>query len=361
VQAIRRVHLIYPMGQSIGCPDAIGRNLASHLGRQFEVQGHRWDRLGSLTPDAGAALLGHPHPNPFSLFRRSASRPGWGRVLMICPFNGDLRQVAWLDPVLALSDAYLAITGSFWMRAARREPFRAWLPRMRQLDLAVDRRDFPRVKRRFAGKGKRSFLFVGHSGWPKNTSYLSRLALAMPEWRFSWAGSGSEPVPGLRALGSLDFTKKESLAIVAEHDFMITLGTADANPATILEAMAWGLIPVCSPQSGYDSERGVINLPLNDLEKGLAVLRRLQQLPESRLKSLVRHNDLRLKSHFHWRRFAGDVAKAILDPAPAAPWLESRDQARNMSRQALASPFAPWRWRWWIRPLKSQVKAVLKA
>ena len=44
---------------------------------------------------------------------------------------------------------------------------------------------------------------------------------------------------------------------------MITLGSADANPTTILEAMAWGLIPVCSVQSGYEGFSSIRNISID--------------------------------------------------------------------------------------------------
>jgi hypothetical protein len=354
-----RVQLVYPAGPQIGCPQAIGRHLAESLGRRYDVTLHAWDSLGALKPDPGAALIGHPHPNPLTRFRRSAAKSGWGRVLMMCPYNGDAGQVAWLDPVLQQCDAWLAITGPYWFKRVAGSPFRRWKPRMRQLDLAVDRGEFPRLKGRFAPRGKRRFLFVGHSGWPKNTGYLSQIAMALPGFEFAWAGSGTEAIAGVTPLGRLDFSGSAAQSLVAGFDFMITVGTADANPATLLEAMAWGLIPVCSPQSGYEKMPGITNVPLNDLEGAVKVLKSLQQAAPGRLEALRRANDASLDRHYHWGRFAADVEKAI--EAKGRPALQEDPESRAWMRaEASKSPLRAWSPRLLKEMLKSQIRSIVR-
>ena len=67
---------------------------------------------------------------------------------------------------------------------------------------------------------------------------------------------------------------------------MITLGSADANPTTILEAMAWGLIPVCSVQSGYEGFSSIRNISIDCMDDAVATIKHLQKttctlLPEA--------------------------------------------------------------------------------
>lgn len=347
---IKRVHLIYPHGPQINCPEAIGRNLGKYLARHYKVHGYHWATVGRLKPDPEAALVGHPHPSPLTLFRRSAAQEGWGKVVMLAPFNAEPRQMAWYEPALSHCDVFAAITGPYWWRAMEQGPFVRWKPRMRRLDLAVDPKDFPRVKRSFAPQGKRRFLYIGHSGWPKNTDYLSEIALSFPDWGFSWLGPG-KAIPGVKHLGKVDFSKPEARLLVAGYDFMITVGSNDANPATILEAMAWGLLPVCSPQSGYEKEAGIVNVPLNDLAGARKVLQRLQSEPEARLRARMKLNDVALKRRFSWDRFGREVRKALA-PGRRLPLASPKgSEAWMLAWQRATCPMRPLRWRWLAQAL----------
>jgi hypothetical protein len=75
--------------------------------------------------------------------------------------------------------------------------------------------------------------------------------------------------------------------------------------------MAWGLIPVCTPQSGYVGLPGVVNVPLGDAEEAAAILRELQAAPEADLRSWQRANWEALDEHYGWDRFASHVAEYI--------------------------------------------------
>ena len=223
--------------------------------------------------------------------------------------HGDLSQVAFLDRVLPHCDRFLAITGHHWFATTATSPCAHWLPRMVGLDLAVDRADFPPLARSFNPPGRRRFLYIGHDGWYKNLGYLAAIARALPAGTVAWAGRGKRRWPGLGELGFHDFSTTAGRAVLADFDFLITVGRADANPTTVLEAMAWGLIPVCTPQSGYDDEAGVVNVPLDDLPGALAVLQRLQSSDDAGLRAMQVANNARLEAHFTWGRFAGQVRR----------------------------------------------------
>ena len=105
------------------------------------------------------------------------------------------------------------------------------------MDLAVDRSDFPFIKENFSPVGKRRFLYIGHTAWCKNISFLEKLAQKLPWIDFSWIG-GNRSLKGLKTLGTFDFSNQEAKNIIQEYDFLITVGSADANPITILGAMA---------------------------------------------------------------------------------------------------------------------------
>jgi hypothetical protein len=147
--------------------------------------------------------------------------------------------------------------------------------------------------------------------WMKNTPYLSEIAELLPGTDFGWIGGGPLSIRGFTPLGVLDFATPEGRSAVAQYDIMLTVGTADANPTTILEAMAWGLIPVCTPQSGYETSPSLPNVPLGDAHAAADVVRGLLQAPESELLAMQAANWKLLDGHYNWDRFAAQVIDAI--------------------------------------------------
>ena len=305
------VHLVYPHGTKISCPDAIGRNLGKRLtAAGFQVCYYDFDDIGTIYPGTDDVLLGHAHPNPKTLFRQSMKQAGWRRILILEPYvHRDHQYVAFLDRIMNDCALFLAITGNFWFTSIEQSLFAHWRPKMKHLDLAVERYDFPILKMAFQPCGKRRFLYIGHIAAYKNTEYLSHIALQMPEIGFSHIGNGH--IYGVTALGVQDFAMNAGKQKITEHDFLLTVGRADANPTTILEAMAWGLIPVCTPQSGYINYSGIVNVPLNNISEAVRILRHLQEMPADKLHEMQRINWNLIEEHFNWDRFAHQVIDAI--------------------------------------------------
>jgi glycosyltransferase involved in cell wall biosynthesis len=291
-----------------------------------------------LEPGDDDVLLGHPHPAPWTVFRRSARQPGWRRVIILAPYNHDPRQVSFVDSLVSRCDLYLAITGGYWFDSIQGSLFSHWAPKMVHVDLAVDRHDFPIIKRRFNPAGSRRFLYIGHSGWQKNVRYLQRIAQMMPRFAFSWMGDGRTDIEGVTRLGHHDFVSDSARSLVASHDFLLSVGKVDANPATILEAMAWGLVPACTPTSGYSGYRGIVNIPLDDPAGAVSVLEGLQYAPEHALQNMQSENWNALDVHFNWNRFASQVRVAI-DSGASPPML--REGTGRKARLRVAAVVSP--------------------
>jgi Glycosyltransferase len=310
--AVGTVHLVYPHGERISAPDSIGRELGRRLERRYRVRYYDWDVPSVIKPERGDVLLGHPHSNRRTVFRQSVRQPGWRRRLMLAPFNHrDLQQVAFEDGVIPHCDRFLAITGAYWFRTLPGSRCSHWLPKMTHVDLAVDRADFRPLRTSFSPVGTRRVVYIGSSVWFKNTPYLSEIAELLPGTEFGWIGGGPLSIRGFAPLGVLDFAAPEGKNAVAQYDFMLTVGTADANPTTILEAIAWGLIPVCTPQSGYDGIPSLPNVPVGDARAAADVVRGLLRAPESELLAMQAANWELLDEHYNWDRFAAQVIDAI--------------------------------------------------
>jgi glycosyltransferase involved in cell wall biosynthesis len=307
------VHLVYPVSRAIRAPDIIGATVKAALqGSHYVVKCYQPINMGVIKPEKGDILLGHWHPNPFTIFRRSLRQKGFAKKILLAPFCPDLSGAhhAFGEKAIQQVHTFLAITGNAWMKFLPQAPFSHWAPKVKHLDLAVDREKFPLLKKKFSPKRKRSILYIGSDLIFKNVSYLSKIAEALPDIKFAWIGNG-RPIEGVTHLGPMDFATAEAKQVLQDYDFTITVGYADANPTTILESMAWGLIPLCSRESGYEGYQGIVNLSLNDVGAVVNIINELQGLPEDKLKFMQKQNLELLDSHFNWERFSKQVLEEL--------------------------------------------------
>jgi hypothetical protein len=89
VKKIKRVHLVYPVGNKISTPDTIGRHLKLALEKYYQVITYNYDQFKTIHPGNADVLIGHWHPNPLTVFRMSAKKKGWKRILALAPFCPD--------------------------------------------------------------------------------------------------------------------------------------------------------------------------------------------------------------------------------------------------------------------------------
>lgn len=316
---IDTVHLVYPHGDVSSCPDAIGRHLAEHLGEELQVVLHDWDSAEVIPATPSAALVGHAHPRRRTCFRLSAANVGWGRVILLEPFTTNPRQVGFLRRVVPRCDQFLAITGPWWANQVPKSRTRGWIPRLSYVDLAVDRSDFPVLRTESHAPAERRLVYLGGDSPYKNLGYLDEIAGSLGAGSVSWVGPGRWQPKHVVRRGHLDLRTPEARATMGEFDFLITVGHSDANPATILEAMAWGLVPIATPTSGYGGQDGVIELPLGDVSAAVDRIRGWLQVPGDVIGRLRSDNWHRLDSYFTWERFSDQVRQAILDERPRPP------------------------------------------
>jgi hypothetical protein len=357
------IHLVYPYGDRIHAPQSIGRSLFNYLSAVYEVRQYQWDSNVRIKPKEGDILLGHPHPYPFTVFRRSFNDDKWAKRIVMCPFTTNLEQIGYLLPYLRKCDVYLSICGPYWETQMLQSEFASIAERFVRLDMAIDTADFLPIESPIRSPGHRKFVYIGNDSKFKNTSFLRQLADARPNW-FSWIGTNENYSEFDSCIPFLDFSIDSSRNTLSNFDFMVTTGSSDANPTTILESMSWGLIPVCSPESGYTNIEGIINLDIHDLEKSLATIDALQFSDESYLRSLRLNNYDLVTSTYSWTSFCSQVVKAIESkPREIRNTLPYAIIVKAQLR-ALVSPYSIFRPKnlsnLTFRFLKNQAKKVLK-
>jgi len=304
------VHLIYPHKKSIAAPNVIGFKLKNFLSEYYDVKVYDWEDYREIRPKLGDILIGHSHPLPFTVLRRSAKLNGWTRKILIHPFNSEWKHIGYIDDLIDDFDSFLTITGDYWFSNIDKSEFARWLPKMVHLNLAVDLFDYPRVKSEFNSPGSRKFLYIGNDHPGKNVDFLNAIAINLPDVKFAWAGKGRKR-QGLDSLGYIDFSTQESRELLCEYDFMITVGSADANPTTILESIGFGLIPVATVTSGYFNMPGLINISGIDLASAVNTIHELQCMQDIELRKISIEGLSNVKNNFNWDIFFAAVKVEI--------------------------------------------------
>src|SRR5262245_18551823 len=109
------IHLVYAKGIRRITPQAITRELAAFLADRFPVKVYDLAEIGTIHPEPGDILLGHPQRDPRTIFTSSFHQPGWARRIIMCPYSHGIPEIcAWLDPLMEEADSFLAITGKPW-------------------------------------------------------------------------------------------------------------------------------------------------------------------------------------------------------------------------------------------------------
>jgi hypothetical protein len=124
--------------------------------------------------------------------------------------------------------------------------------------------------------------------------------------------------------------------------------------------MSWGLIPVCTPQSGYVGFPGIFNIPLDNPQEAAGMLKRLSCLPEKHLERMRQSNDHLLQTHFNWERFANQVIESI--ESSVHPNLETQNLRKciQITKYEITSAYFPLRPRQIVNSAKSNLSNLLK-
>lgn len=290
------VHIVYPYGPRKAAPWSIGNHLAAAFrGAGCEVKQYDWEDCGTITPVAGDTLVGHPHDSGARIFNQSVRKTGWARRVALAPWNGSELYTRRLMSVANHCDAVLAICGPTW---ADRLPA-GWT----RLDMAIDPEDYPRVKTSFNPPGQRKILFIGCTLPCKGPALLTELAKRLPGTPISHVGPGL--VPGTHPWGYVPMESEAGQQLAAQHDILIAPGLEDANPTTVLEAMAWGLVPAATRESGWSSPP-VVRLT-QDPAVSSETLSSLLYSDARMLERIVERNVFLLGTCYTWDRFCGSV------------------------------------------------------
>lgn len=294
-------------------PLSITHHVLQALRRLDAVRFYDWKERVVIRHQPGDVLIGHPYPHDLTrAFNRACLHGTFAARVSMNPLHYGLPEyLQALAPMLDACDAILGITGPYWFDTWSQGPFARWTPKITRLDMAIEIRHFPRVKRAFNPPGKRKFLFIGNGGPQKGTHLLSHLfGLAQGRHRCVWIGADRN-FPNLERRPYQLLRGKVMERLAAECDIFLTMGIADANPTTILESMAWGFPVACTPQSGYYNMSEIKELSTTDMAHNLAMLDWFQSADEGELLQQADRARTLVESHYTFERFTRTVVDTL--------------------------------------------------
>ncbi len=200
------------------------------------------------------------------------------------------------------------IGGKIWERDwAQKSPF-ADLGALRKIHLTymgITAAEYPFVKFSYNPKGKRKYLYIGHTGWYKNTAELERIALRMPQYEFAHIGGGT--IRGWKKVsGFASLTPAFMKRLAEEYDIFVNVSTADPQATTIVEQMCFGFAIACTPETGYDYPT-LTELRTSDTDHNVDMLERLQQADENELLERARINRNIAEQRHGWGQFTDQI------------------------------------------------------
>jgi len=338
------VHLVYPSDTPARTPGAIGWHLRRALVESgYEVETYDWTDSGKINPGPDDILLGHPHPSPFTVFRRSISQSGWKRKVAIFPMSGEVFQYAYAYESMLKADVVLAIMGPEWADYASLNPdLRAIHSKLCFLDLAIDASLFPVLDDRATYPSARAILYVGHTGGYKSPEYLEEIRRLLPHRKFGWIGSGERELSGFVQHGVQDLQSGDARRILNGYHILLMAGYGDANPTAVIEGMALGLLPACTRGTGWSTNQGVVRIPSTSAREAAEIIESLATMDSDAFVARINKNRRLVEGNFHWASFAAKVISALEGPTHSSrAHPEVRTRAMMIFAQAVAAIVGP--------------------
>jgi glycosyltransferase involved in cell wall biosynthesis len=300
---------ITPRARPLRAPHSITFNFFHFLSQKVPTLLYDWSERVCPRVEADDIVIGHPHPDPQTVIQRLFRDDVKCRLkALMFPIHHGIPAInAYALPLMERADPVLGIMGQYWYDTLDDSQFAPWKSKIIRLDMAVDGDEYPLIKKSFNPPGRRGYLYIGADRPEKGIDVLTKTMAALSDFPRGCIGRG-EDIPGMKRLArEVRLTPEYVSRLTHEYDFFVNTSVSDANPTTILEAMAWGFPVACTPQSGYYNMPSIITLSTADIEANVRALREFQMFQPYLKHLLICH---------HWR---GDKMAALRPLVEGSP------------------------------------------
>jgi hypothetical protein len=312
--------LLIPWRSPIRAPHSISYNLLSSLKKTSRVKFYSLYEHAVCEMDENDIFIGQPAPDYStipcqhldydSITFRTLKKFAKNKKFIIMPYTHDPLYVNWWAELLNYTDNLILICGRIWTEKWNDSPFYQYGPKnVLRIDMGINTDDYPRMKTRFNPKGKRKFLYIGHTHWYKNTAQLEKIASNFSNFNGAHIGSGH--IKGWKKISEfVDLTPGLIRRLADEFDIFVNTSSADAQATTILEQMCIGTAVACTPETGYDYP-SLFRLDKDDTAHNCEVLEAIQNADEQELIDRGEKNRQIASDIHNWDLFCDKVIKFI--------------------------------------------------
>lgn len=315
------------------------------LARHFFVHSTSFTNQGRVTISASDILLGGLtwDPHPVATDKIGKSQRNWVLDNRLAP--GDachpntyiltpwvpvfppewVDHMPLLDSQLEAAKVIFGICGPIWHTqtlALEDDSIQSKVKsKLVRLNMCVNYDAFKTRKLKFNPVGRRKLIHVSNLGSYKGFDLLldstqgvtvpsigSKETAGIPRGETTINAYGKQYV--INHLGPVDNGDDgQILQLVTEHDFYIHTASMDAQATTTLEFAARGLIPLVTPESGFDSEDAIYLTPYASRNKD--IIANALKMPEDELVYRSGRIREKIRRDHSWERFFDTIADTI--------------------------------------------------
>jgi len=302
----------YKWPDPLRAPYSITYHVGNYLEKKFRLKLYDLRERTKINPCEGDILLGHIWQDRETVMWENIENPLFSKRYLIGPYNNDKQQVGWMLEAVERCDNFFGICGDYWADNLASSPIVGLEKKFVHLNMATNITDYPMVKKRFNPVGSRSFFYIGRYGSfgdEKGIGLLEELAAKIPGFEGGYICGGGE-IKGWKKISeptnlSVDFMQR----VAEDYDVFLNMSRVDAQSTTVIEAMSWGFPVACTKQTGYSEEEGLFYLSLEDMSWNIALLEKIQSLPEGELREIATINRAVVEKKYNWGSLFSKIEK----------------------------------------------------
>ena len=311
--------LFIPWRSPVRAPHSISYNLLHAFKKYGKVKFYSLyeDTICDLKDDD--ILIGVPtqdhskipweKPDYSTVYIRTLQKyPDHKNLYVLIPYSNEPQYLLWANEIIEKYGKNLNLAllgGKIWFDDWNQSPWKNYNIKNRiRVDMGINPKDYPLVKKWFNPKGKRGYLYVGHTSWYKNTAQLEKIAELMPGFEFGHVGGGT--IKGWKKIADFaDLNEKFMTDIAKKYDFFVNV-SRDAQVTTVLEQTCFGLVIACTPESGYLCP-SFIPLSTDNTNYNVKTLKELQETEEAVLLATVQKSKEYIEKNHSWKQFSETI------------------------------------------------------
>jgi glycosyltransferase involved in cell wall biosynthesis len=322
---VKTIHFVYAGNPHIdhrNSPYTITRHLYQHLTTKYDqIHYYDWQHTGPIAPvNHHDTILAHPNYPPSTAARqlfRAAEQIGCTNRNLIFPLHHKMPEINRpFDDLVQSAKNVFSITGRYWYDTLGQSALAHWAPKITRLDMAIDTTLYPHVKHHWSPNHNRQFVYIGADRPEKNLDLLADIFSRCHYTLHTYGMIGNTRLlnlPNVHHHGYADTHAQFARDLCAFADVFLNTSRSDANPTTLLEAAAWGLVVACTPQSGYYGETSPFwGLNLENVQDNINLLQYAQTCPEDALRSQAKIQRKRIETDHTWDKFVNTITDKLL-------------------------------------------------